>query len=299
MVDRRRFLAGLGSLAIGSGALYQSGAFSTVRGDRGVGVQTAADPNAIVGMEGLSDPSKDNIFTNNSSYDMEITLDAIESGIEWDINDPVNDSDNDTDPVTFTLSPDESATVYVKGDDAVTFDGTAVLRESGVESGRVTFQRTIDVPVVNNLELSGSVSSAGNSGKFEFTLENTGSVDVELLEIGIIETTANSDRVSGGGSLFNVDTGTEYITDAIPIDSTTSTSTLKSLSPTPILYSKNNGNTSITFEFRKFLRANGGNGPPQVDMRGEDVKIEVKIKNKSDGTVSKAPVSLCSGGCNF
>jgi len=50
MVDRRRFLAGLGALTVGSGALYQSGAFSEVAADRGIAVNTAPDDQALLGL---------------------------------------------------------------------------------------------------------------------------------------------------------------------------------------------------------------------------------------------------------
>ncbi|WP_144240270.1 hypothetical protein [Natrinema altunense] len=269
-----------------------------------MGAEVASDSNALLGMEGLSDSTVDNVFTNNSPYAMDITLDAApyedESKIRWDINDPVTDSDNDNNPVTFSLSAGANADVAVKGDDKVTFDGTALLKDGEATVGRIEVTRTINVPVINNLELSGSVSSAGNSGKLTFTLENTGDVDVELRKIGIIETTTTAEYVSGGGSLFNANDGTEYVTDWIPIDNNTSDSTQREMTPKPVLDHQSDGDTdsmSITFEFNKFRDPDSR--PANVDMRGEDVKIELTVKNLENGSIVGAPVDLCNGRCNF
>lgn len=291
---------------MGSGAIIQSGAFTDVSGDRTLTVGTADDPNAILGMEGLDDTVTDNVFTNKTSFRMDITLDAApyedESQIEWDVDDPVTDSDNDANPLTFSLNAGDDATVAVKGDDRVTFDGVAVLKDNGTAVGRIEVTRTIDVPVINNLELSGSVSSSGQSGKFDFTLENTGDVDVELRKVGIIETTTTAEYVDGGGSLLNLDTNTEYVTDRIPIDNSTSDSTQKVMDPKPVLdHQSNDGDNdskTITFQLKKFTDPDS-NGSSNVDMQSQDIKIQLTVKNLNDGSIVDAPVDLCSGTCGF
>lgn len=300
--SRRRFIAGVGAVLTGAGVL-STGSYELVRANRDTTVRTADDPGAILGIEGLGDPSTDNVFTNNAARTMDITLDArpYEDGVEWDVNDTVNDDDNDAGYTSFTLEAGGTATVNVKGDDEVTFDGTATLRDSGETVGTVEITRTIDVPVVNNLELSGEVSSNGNSGKFNFTLKNTGSVDIELLEIGIISTTnGNADYVSGGGSLINANTGTEYVSQRIPFDSGTSDSTLLTMDPTPVLDSQADDGDgdpqSIDFTFDKFRSSSQGGPPP--NMQGEDVSIELKVRNVDDDTVTTARVDLCSGSCS-
>jgi hypothetical protein len=58
MVDRRRFLVGAGSILVGSGAIYQSGAFSKVAADRGVSVGTAPDDSALLGLVDESDTAE-------------------------------------------------------------------------------------------------------------------------------------------------------------------------------------------------------------------------------------------------
>lgn len=301
MVSRRRVLLGAAAAALTGAGVSSTGAFSDVNAGREVRVGTAPDADALVGMEGLADPSSDNVFTNNATSTMDLVLDATpyQSGIEWDVNDTVNDDDNDAGSTSFTLTPGSSATVSVKGADTVTFDGDVTLRD-GSTVGRVAFTRTIDVPLVNNLALSGSVSASGSSGKFAFTLANTGSVDATILELGVVETTTDADKVTGGGSLFDANTGTEYVTDRLPIDNSTSGATRRALSPAPTLDHQNDGDGTPqerTFEFDKFRRS--GTGKPNVDMRGQDVRISVQVRNESDGTVTTATVNLCSGGCDF
>lgn len=302
-LSRRRVLLGLGAGVTGAG-LVPTAAFDSVQADRTSSLGVVDDPNGYIGLEGLSDSSKDNVVTNNTGYAMDLTFDAAPyetaSEIKWDVDDTVNDSDNDANPLTFSLAAGDSAVVSVKGDSEVTFDGTAALNDGGTEVGRIEFTRTINVPVINNLDLSGTVSSSGNSGKFTFTLENTGDVDVELRKIGIIETTTTAEYVDGGGSLFNNNTGTEYVTDRIPIDNSTTDSTLKEMNPKPVLDYQNDNDgdpKSITFQFKRFQDPN--QNPSNVDMRNQDVKIELEVENLSDNTIVDAPVDLCNGGCDF
>lgn len=51
MMDRRRFLVGVGSAAIGGSALVGSGAFSQVESQRQITIDIAEDPNAYVGLD--------------------------------------------------------------------------------------------------------------------------------------------------------------------------------------------------------------------------------------------------------
>ena len=54
-MDRRRFLIGAGSAAIGGSALLGSGAFSRVESQRGVAINVAEDPDAYVGLDRCPD----------------------------------------------------------------------------------------------------------------------------------------------------------------------------------------------------------------------------------------------------
>jgi len=51
MTDRRSVIVGLGSLVTAGGALFGTGAFSTVTAERSVSVETAGDPDALLGLE--------------------------------------------------------------------------------------------------------------------------------------------------------------------------------------------------------------------------------------------------------
>lgn len=53
-MQRRKLLAGLGSLAAGGAAAVGSGAFATTTMDRGLDVQVAGDANAYLGLESTS-----------------------------------------------------------------------------------------------------------------------------------------------------------------------------------------------------------------------------------------------------
>jgi len=309
----RALVVGAAGTGIG-GVLSGTNAFTSGSVPRQSKVNVAADDSAIIG---LSIPDtvqrKKQVrladITNNGSdtYTLEISLDDPTQGTLYGPN-------GSGKTVGLTLVPGATGTVEIETDEK---KGTSIpftISRSDPEfSFTINRQTTVkggfEGPV--ELELSGSVSSNGNSGKFNFTLENTGDVDVKLRKIGIVETTTEADYVDGDGSLFNATTGTEYVTEQIPVDNTTDDSTLKEMTPKPVLDYQTDGDEdrkSIDFTFDKFRSNDGpgngkgkgdGNGNSPVDMRGQDVKIELEVENLQDGTTTTGTVNLCSDSCGF
>ena len=66
MTSRRRTIIGLGGLLAGGGALVSTGAFDTVESERSVGVETAGDASAFLGLE----PAPDQDVTEFDSNDL-------------------------------------------------------------------------------------------------------------------------------------------------------------------------------------------------------------------------------------
>ncbi|MDB2270343.1 hypothetical protein PM032_04805 [Halorubrum ezzemoulense] len=75
MANRRKFIAGLGALATGSAAAMGTGAFSSVRADRDLVVDTAYDENAFLGLS--ANPDYDDIVTETSSNQLSLTIDKL------------------------------------------------------------------------------------------------------------------------------------------------------------------------------------------------------------------------------
>lgn len=59
-MDRRKFLTGIGGVAVGGSALLGSGAFSRVESQRSVSIAVAEDPDAYLGLKPLDTPNSDN-----------------------------------------------------------------------------------------------------------------------------------------------------------------------------------------------------------------------------------------------
>ena len=295
MVDRRRFLAGLGSLAIGSGALIQSGAFSTVKGDRGVNVGTAADPNALLGLDGVSDAGTTPTFTNNSGGSMDVTLDSTDTSVEFD----VGDTDSFTGaPVSFTLSAGETREVAVNGDSStVPVSVTGVLLDSsGNSDGQISLTRDYAVPQANQIQLTPNVTSSGASGKYTFELENTGSINVKIVGIGINKTSNDQAVEVSNGEILTVD-GTSVMSQKIPINSDAPTQDTRVNFDTDVLLATNQ---LKTFEFDKFRTGSGGSGggtggspgnagSPNADMRGESVTATFYFSDGSSKPLKMIP----------
>jgi hypothetical protein len=281
MVDRRRFLAGLGALAVGSGALIQSGAFSTVKGNRGVGVQTARDTSALLGLEGVDDASTTPEFENNSSVSMDVTLESTDGSVEFD----VGDTGSFTDPATFSLAPGDDKEVAINGDgDSAPVSVTAELPSSSDPQTTISLTRDYALKSqADQIKLTANVKPTGNSGKYKFELENTGSTGVTIVGIGINET-SNDDatEVSDGKILDVVDNEGSVLSTPIPIDSSNPNQDTR----VDFTEDVSLGSGVIkTFVFDRFR--NGGGD--KVGMKDTTVKTTLYFSDGSSKTVILSP----------
>ena len=279
MVNRRRFIAGLGSLAVGSGALMQSGAFSTVKGERSVSVQTAPDGNALLGLEGVGDPDTTPTFENNSTGSMDVTLESTDSSVEFD----VGDTGSFTDTAEFGLNPGDDKEVAITGSsNPVPVSVTAKLPNRSNPEATISLNRTyaVDQPdQADQVQLTenGNTGANGNSGKYNFELENNGSIDVTIVGIGINETSnANAATVSGGDILAVG--GRSVLRKQIPIDSNTpDQNTRRNLDPDVSLSTTG---AAKTFTFDKFQAENG-----KVGMKNESVSVTLFFDDDTQTTL--------------
>lgn len=222
-----------------------------MEGYRNSSFYVASDPNAILGFEGYADATKTPTFTNNTQKAMSVTLHSAES-VEFDVG---TDGTYVTPPVTFSLASGNSKEVNIMYTGQCTNAGTAdvstdvTLVDGGSGVGSISFVRTWEIPASGQVQFNGTANSAGQSRKYEFDLENTGCEDVTFVGIGIKETTANADYVSGGGSLY--DSTGELVADRIPIDnSNPDTDTRCDLNTNVTLPQ----NSTVTWEFKQFKR---------------------------------------------
>ena len=130
------------------------------------------------------------------------------------------------------------------------------------------------------IQVTPDVKSIGNSGKFAFGLENTGSIDVEIVAIGINKTTqSDAEKVDakGGGDLIRgEDTEGQIVDKVIDFDSNTPAQAVRYDFTTNIEIIQNN---ERTFRFQRFL----DDSDKQAKMKGESVTITIWF---SDGTSS-------------
>jgi hypothetical protein len=130
------------------------------------------------------------------------------------------------------------------------------------------------------IQVTPDVKSTGNSGKFAFGLENTGSIDVEIVAIGINETTQSDaekvDAKGGGDLILGEDTEGQIVDTVIDFDSNTPAQADRCDFTTNIEIIQNN---ERTFRFQRFL----DDSDKQAKMKGESVTITIWF---SDGTSS-------------
>lgn len=293
MVDKGKVTrrSALGLIAAG-GVYHVSGtaALSNLTADRGTDVYSSDDISAFLGIEGQEDTSQTPTFTNNSNHHMDLELGSGDD-VEFDVGDNGNWV---APPVEISLSQDESRAVNIRFVGECTDAGTAAVDlaadlSDGSEERTIELTRDFLIPEAGQVQFTGRARTAGASGKYEFELENNGCADVTFVGIGINETSTDADRVTGGGSLRNLDTGEWVVDDEIPINSLfPEDDTRRDMNPHVPLAQ----DATVDMEFERFRRT--GPGSPNVDMRGQDVRLTFYL---SDG--SSATIKLCLDGCSI
>ena len=196
---KRRAFMGLGATSIGVGALYGTGAFSSVSAGRGISVNAADGTNALVGLD-IADSVASNsngerlvTVTNNFEATLDITIELTEQAADDDTISLVDgtlplgagDTDDilvdlsepnpDTDEITFDLTADtDTASVTLsRGDVTVTNpgggggDGPAEFASGDLvlENGTFTHDLSFDAEALgNNDTVTIDLSDAHNVG---------------------------------------------------------------------------------------------------------------------------------------
>ena len=273
-MKRRAFLR-LGTTSIGVGALYGTGAFSSVSAGRGVSVNAVEDSDALLGIANADSPD-DPVFTNNTGIELVVTLEEVDTTVTFD-----GESSPYTFPEDGTLDPGASRSVEIESEgdsEEVLVDITAELFDGDNSRGTITLRRDFSVPQSEVVDFTGTASSAGNSGKFEFDLQNVGDRTVTLTGIGINATTADAEEVSRNGNGATLDgNGQDLLTTTIPIDSSDPETDTRQDFAAPFELTTDQ---VATFEFFRF-RNNNNN----VDMRNQNVRVTVYFGDNSSKTI--------------
>jgi len=265
--------------------------FTEVTAGRNVGVETSADSTALLGIEGTDSGTTPKFTNNTDDYEMDVELSS-DDDIELDIGD--NGEWRDP-PESFSLDPTESKEVGIRfvGEctdaGSATLDVDSELETDGSESNiTISLSREFEISQSGQVQFSGEANAAGRRGRYEFELENTGCEDVTFTGIGINETSTDAVRVSGDGSLNNLDTDEEIVTEEIPIDnSDPNQDTRRDMEPTVTLPV---GET-VRLELDRFQRSGQ---PPNINMEGEDVRTTLYYGDGSSSTLK-----LCLDECDF
>jgi hypothetical protein len=170
-MERRKFLVGMGSVAIGSAAAVGTGAVETISSDRGIGVDVAGDGSAFLGL----DPNPDSQFVVTDSDQNIISIDLTGSAASGaGVN---NEASTEIRPA-FTLENNSSRSLYVgilntlRNDDITSSqtntDGFSGGGGTTVPAGLdVQFAASTTVPEFNNDEVGligrDSVPSGGDN----------------------------------------------------------------------------------------------------------------------------------------
>lgn len=178
-LNRRNTLIGLGTLAVGGGALAATGAFTTVEANRTVEVQAAGDASALLGFVIDGSTPGDNspvVDIVNGLLEIDFAAAGNAGGINLDARTTVGITDDNSNPSSIAAG-DEAFKIVNNGGQAV--DVNFAINYHPDQGGE-----TIDGnPIDNHLQLWTDVSSATatiNSGDFGNLVAN----DIIALDSG-------------------------------------------------------------------------------------------------------------------
>lgn len=270
-LTRRAALGLIGGGAVISVADTRS--FSQLTAGREMSVSTADDPNALLGLDGVTASDTIPTFTNQADVPMSVTLTSPNSSAEFDVGNTGTFTSN---PAPFDLAVGETVEVGVTGgSESVPVDVEAELQRNGDAVGSIELQRDFAVSQAGQIEVTPDVKSAGNSGKYEFGLVNSGDVDVTIEAISIVETSNPDASVVHDKKILTVN-GLQVRSDSIYVGGG-----FAALDPHVDL---NTTDSEKIFEFDRF----------DAGMKNQDVKIRLKFTDNST-----LLVDLCLNSCDF
>lgn len=221
-MNRRNVLTGLGGLAIGGGALFGTGAFTSVEAERTVEVN-------VIGPDEVTNASQD-VDALTEEY-VDVRVDASFSTVFIDSADGTSDTNKDE----TTLNPTSSATVvssHGATEDEVSLIANDVTLRFGADDGGLPQDSTINYDNLFVID-SSNVDGNANGADYDVTLETTNNNFLNIANSGtqtssaasgdFPTTTINGD--SGRTTLnSNVDTsGTSNASGSSPDDTDTLT----------------------------------------------------------------------------
>jgi hypothetical protein len=112
-MERRKFIAGLGSLTAAGAAGIGTGAFTSVSAQRNVNVALADDSNAFLGLE----PGTSGLVTDDADGNLQINIDgtnASGSGANMNATTTIGDPDNPADEHAFKVTNQGTQSVMFK-----------------------------------------------------------------------------------------------------------------------------------------------------------------------------------------
>lgn len=289
---KRRAFLGLGASSIGVGTLYGTGAFSSVSAGRGISVNAANDASALLGIEGTAADTTPSFTNNTAKFTMDVTLDSNDN-IEFDVN---GDGTFETPPVSFDITAEDTRDVELGGtDEEALVDITADLTNGNNENiGSIVLNRVFEIPQTAAIrDVEGTVSNAGNSGKYDFNLENTQPAGGQTAELDGIRVDAvldeNTDATRVGGQEENdpvfvlVDEGSIVNVQEIVIGDDTIADFVRDGSEDEVTLAPGE-QESFSFErFRQDPETVNGNGNTQTGV--EDIDITLRAADGSTAMI--------------
>jgi hypothetical protein len=172
-MQRRKFIAGVGSLAAGAAAVMGTGAFTSVEADRQVDVQVAEDSNAYLGLDDSGVANDEYFDTNGDEYAVDFSsTNAGGSGVNPNANTVAESvftiKNQGTQEVTVSLGGDSTITAEDETGtlSAPSSDGIVASLDKDANDATLETGQSIDVDFAINSgtsDLSGTLTISADA----------------------------------------------------------------------------------------------------------------------------------------
>ncbi|MFB6073155.1 MAG: hypothetical protein ABEJ88_09325 [Halobacterium sp.] len=174
-MQRRKFIAGVGSLAAASAAAMGTGAFTSVKADRAISVTTANDANAFLGIEAM-DTENGEEYVEDTDGNGTVALDFTEA----------NASEN-------------GGGSGVNKDSFTVFDDLLKITNQGTQPVIVGYQQDFQPQLGALYHEDQEVTQVGESSQYDYSSpNNSGIINVDTADV------KNLPVLSPGESLTNI-----------------------------------------------------------------------------------------------
>lgn len=176
-MNRRNVLLGLGTAAVGSGAMFGSGAFTTFEAERNFNITVANDDTALVGLDANDDLD---VVTNEGSTgggenELDVDLQDVNKGSTLELGNP--DDPGEEEAFMLSNNGDTDIEVTVDGPNGVDFKVEDAYTDPEVDGDDLTTGTALEVDASAEVAIRATIGNSDLDSDMVLTAEPTDALE--------------------------------------------------------------------------------------------------------------------------